>query len=396
MKKLILFILIAVVAFACQDDNETPKGLSIEKVSGYVQKGPYLNGTAVTIYELNDDLDPTGKNFPSQILDNKGTFEIKNVDLSSKYVLLKADGFYFNEVTSTNSTAQLSLYALSNLTNKTSLNVNILSSLEKSRVEYLVSYGESFDEAKRQAQSEILNIFEMGKAEMTESEELDISKPGEDNAILLAISAILQGYLSIADLSELLANISTDIREDGILNSQTLGTILINNARSLKLSQIHSNLVKRYETLGLNITVPDFEKYVNQFINNTDYVFTYYIQYPVLGKHGENILNKTVTSYKAGYYSMSAFIPEGSSLSVKIKGKNWAFPAFQENTGWEFSDWNAAEYSRIFTTTRAGNVDFRILFQYYADSANWNNSRIMVYENNVTSPTWQKLVKITQ
>src|SRR3972149_4894073 len=46
---------------------------------------------------------------------------------------------------------------------------------------------------------------------------------------------IMQGYLPVSDLSELLANISTDIREDGILNSQTLGSILINNAKTIKL-----------------------------------------------------------------------------------------------------------------------------------------------------------------
>ena len=48
------------------------------------------------------------------------------------------------------------------------------------------------------------------------SEYLDISQPGDKNAILLAISVILQGYLSVAELSELLANITTDIREDGL------------------------------------------------------------------------------------------------------------------------------------------------------------------------------------
>lgn len=271
MKKFLLLNLVILFVIACEKNDEPQNNLSFEKVSGFVQKGPYLNGTAVSVYELKDNLEPTGINFPSQILDNKGTFEISNVDLISQFVLLKADGYYFNEIKNESSSGQLTLFALSDLTNKTSLNVNVLSTLEKSRVEYLVSNGKSFVEAKEQAQSEILNIFEMNNTNVTASEELDITKPGDDNAILLAISAILQADLSVAELSELIANISADIREDGVLDDQSLGEALIFNAHKLAPAQIRENLESRYEELNMNVTIPDFEKYLNQFIENTDY-----------------------------------------------------------------------------------------------------------------------------
>lgn len=398
MKKNQLFqlLILIFIVFSCGEDNETPKGLSLEKVSGFVQKGPYLNGTSVTIYELSEDLLATGKNFPSQILDNKGTFEIKNIDLSSQFVELKADGFYFNEVDNASSVAQLTLFALSDLTNKTSLNVNVLSTLEKGRVEYLITNGKSFAEAKEQAQSEILDIFEISKADMTESEELDITKPGDDNAILLAVSVILQGYLTVADLSELLANISTDIREDGILNSQTLGTILINNARGLKLEQIRKNIESRYETLGLEVSVSDFEKYVNQFIDNTSFVFTNFIEYPEAGVNGLNILDKAKTNYTDGTYSLKAILPEGNSLKVKISGMNWFFSPFQENTGWSFSDWNFSDSSRIFTNSRIGEIDFKIRFESYQDSAWSSKTKIFVFENDATAPTWTKVITVSK
>jgi hypothetical protein len=79
------------IFISCGKDNGT--NLSLDKVTGYAQKGPYLNGTAVTVSELSTDLVPTGKNYSSQILDNKGTFEVKNVELISQFVELKADGF---------------------------------------------------------------------------------------------------------------------------------------------------------------------------------------------------------------------------------------------------------------------------------------------------------------
>lgn len=398
MKKNQLFqlLILIFIAFSCGEDNETPKGLSLEKVSGFVQKGPYLNGTSVTIYELSEDLLATGKNFPSQILDNKGTFEIKNIDLSSKYVLLKADGFYFNEVDNASSTAQLTLLALSDLINKSSLNLNVLSTLEKDRVEYLITNGKSFTDAKEQAQSEILDIFEISKTNMTESEELDISKPGDDNAILLAVSVILQGYLSVADLSELLANISTDIREDGVLNSQALGTMLINNARGLKLEQIRNNIEARYETLGIEVTISDFEKYVNQFIDNTGFEFTNFIEYPESGVSGLNILDKTKTSYTDGTYSLKAILPEGNSLKVKISGMNWFYSPFQENTGWEFSDWNNSDSSRIFTSIRTGEIDFKIRLESFQDSTWSNQIKIYAFENGTNEPTWKKVITVSK
>lgn len=392
MKKLnpIFLAVIMLMFFSCGEDNDMEPKLNFEKIDGFVQKGPYLNGTTISIAELNNDLSPSGKIFTSQILDNKGSFEIKNVELTSQYVELMADGFYFNEVKNANSSARLTLLALSDLSNKSSLNVNVLSSLEKNRVYYLISQGESFSDAKKKAQHEILSIFEIDKEEIGESEQLDISKPGDDNAILLAVSVILQGYLSVSELSELLANISTDIREDGQLNSQAIGSTLINNAKTIDLAAIRSMLKSRYELLGLNISVPDFESYVNQFIENTDFEFTGFIEYPATGKHGKNILDREESNYTSGTYSMKAVLPEGTNLKVKVGGPNWYFPVFQDNTGWEYSDFNDSDNSRIFTATRTGEIDFEILLESHHDSTGTNTINLHVYENDDLEPTWAK------
>ena len=380
----VLFLCFLVIACSKEKDNNT--ALSLDKVSGYVQKGPYLNGTNITISELSTNLLPTGKNFSAQILDNKGTFEIKNVELSTHFVELKADGFYFNEVTNKNSTAQLTLFALSDLTDKTTLNVNILSTLEKNRINYLIANGKDFSSAKKQSQSEILKIFNMQKSDIAESEKLDITKSGDDNAILLAISVILQGYLPVSDLSELLANISTDIREDGVLNSESLGSILINNAKTIKLTAIRENIKNRYESLGLTVAIPEFEKFVNQFIDSTHFVFTGFIKYPTTGKFGINILDKDKVEYAAGSYSMKAILPEGTSLQIKVAGSNWFFPAFQDNTGWSFSDYNMNDNSRVFTATQTGEIDFQMSLGA--------NTTITAFENGATPPTWSKEIII--
>ena len=399
MKALNIFAVLFLIlfTFSCKDDD-IPVEDNLTKlftINGFVQKGPYINGTSINISELNDDLSQTGKNFSAQILDNKGTFEIKNIELASQFVELKANGFYFDEVRSENSAAQLTLFAVSDLNEPGKMNVNILSSLEKSRVNYLVGNGSDFNDAKKQAQNEILAIFEMEKDKIANSELLDISKAGEDNAILLAISVIMQGFLPVSDLSELLANISGDIQEDGVLNNKTLGTILINNAKAIKLHEIRSNLESRYKYLSQDAVIPDFEKYVNQFIDNTEFEFTGGIKYPEKGVYGLNILDKKITEYYPGTYSMNAILPEGSSLRVKIMGKyNWMYPAFQENTGWSRSDWNDVEYSRIFTSTRIGVLDFEIKFSYNEYDGSSSQIEILVYENEDIEPTWTKSIKL--
>lgn len=238
-----------------------------EKISGYIQKGPFLNGTQISMYELDSKLAQTGKVFNVTITDNKGSFEIDNITLSSNFVYLSADGFYYNEIAGAVSSASLKLTALSDITDISTINVNILTHLEKRRIEYLVKQGKTFKEAKATAQKEILAIFGFTKDNMKPSESLDISSSGDDNAILLAISLILQGSLSVGELSELLATISADIESDGVLSDQ-LKMNLRSSAIALNLDQINSYLLERFQTIGVTNSIPDFSKFVDLFISN--------------------------------------------------------------------------------------------------------------------------------
>lgn len=395
--KLLSVLFIALFISSCEKKEGENKMISLEKVNGYVQKGPYLNGTSITISELTSDLIPTGKNFYSQILDNKGTFEVKNVELTSQYVELKADGFYFNEVNNANSSAQLTLYALSDLEAKSTLNVNVLSNLEKGRIEYLISNGVDFISAKKQAQAEILAIFEILDLDIPDSEYLDISNDGEGNSVLLAISVILQGQLTVANLSELLANINTDIREDGKLDSELLGTILINNALLINPALIRSNLEDRYAILGTNASIPNFERYISNFIENTSFVSTNSIEYPEVGEFGENILYGTKSDFISGNYSISAILHESTKVKVDLDGWGWFLnfnPYDVTNNGWDIVDQEAG----VFVSNQSGQVDLFIsLIGEPADTNNYtgpNTLELKVYENDALEPTWTKSITI--
>ena len=74
------------------------------------------------------------------------------------------------------------------------------------------------------------------------TENLNITQAGDDNAILLAISSILQGYRTESELTEMLSKISEDIKTDGILNDTVVVSDLINHAIYLDTLAIRNNL----------------------------------------------------------------------------------------------------------------------------------------------------------
>lgn len=268
MKNLIrnCILLLILVAFFVITSCNKETIIKKEKISGTVQKGPYLIGTSIEMYELNSSMEQTGKVFRTTVNDNVGSFEINNVTLSSQYVEFYASGLYYNEEAGGIPITPLDLSAISDINDKTTVNINTLTHLEKGRVKYLVQQGKKFSEAKDSAQAEIMAIFGFKNESKDPSENLDISQDNQENAILLGISLILQGHRNPADLTVLLANISNDIKEDGILNSESIKTSLRNSTLEINPSTIRSNLEKRYQGLGVSATIPGFEKYFINYI----------------------------------------------------------------------------------------------------------------------------------
>lgn len=411
LKKLIPFALILFIISCNTDDPgiETDNSEK-DKISGFIQKGPYINGSSLMISELDSKLNPTGKVFNTQITDNKGTFELKDIRFESQYVELIANGYYFNENTGKVSESQLTLHAISDITFSSSINVNMLTELEKGRVSYLVSKGGEFKASKIQAQKEILKIFEISMADLKSSEYLDISKSGEDNSVLLAISIIVQGNRSEAELSELIAAISTDIKEDGILDDQELGQKLVSDLKFLNLPEVRQNIKNRYDDLGIKSEIPDFEKYIQQFTDNTKFIATSGIEYAEAGKYGVNILSPDKFDFTGSLntkYSIEAKMAKGASLKVIFypdyindttiiaEPKDIFIPghysllyfAFYDNSGWgNNTDFYPAS-TIVFNTESDRSIDAEI------ELAQHGSCKIEIYENNQKTPTRIKQIK---
>ncbi len=369
-----------------KDPDPAVPVITKEVFSGYVQKGPFVNGSSITIIELDTNLNQTGKNYATSIADNSGSFEQKNIEFMSNFVQLKADGFYFNEVSGKNSSAQITLTALADVSDINTVNVNVLTHLERARVEYLVQQNSmSFAAAKQQAQQEVLAIFGFSISGTITSESLNLT----ENAILLAISCILQGPFSTGDMAELMADISTDIRTDGVLNNNALGTKLIDNAINISLSAVRVNLESKYAELGINVNIPDFETLVQSFIDSDLYSKTKMITYP---ETGSNLLGDDITSVVAGrWYSMSAEVPEGLSLKIILKNGRWGYAIPSMN--WQVNDPNYGSLSQEFTVINSGQpCNVSISPNFGMDENYESYMTIEYYENGSKIPTKTKKI----
>ncbi|HAH24096.1 MAG TPA: hypothetical protein DCL77_10125 [Prolixibacteraceae bacterium] len=395
-------------------------------IKGYAQKGPFINGSAITVFDLQANLSPSGKSFSEQITDNKGTFELDNIELSSNFVSIRADGYYFNEVSGKQSTSQITLYALSDVSNQKSLNINILTHLEKARVEYLMKAGKTFSVSKAQAQKEILAIFNIESSTMKVSESLNINEQGDANGILLAISSLIQGFRTESEMTELLSNISTDIKTDGILNNSAIGSALINQAIALDTIAIRANLMKRYNEIGAPASIPYFGKYIKNFIGKTSFPITeQLITYPEIGLYGDNILSLTKTNYiiynDLGV-SLNAKLARGAALKIKITSlsadtiytslpadtivmadtiiiiyndtlkvidrinrKSWGCD-FGSSKNWTTTAFDPLTYTQIISASESDKeCDMKMLFET-------GNFLIEYFEMNSTIPTRKKII----
>ena len=274
MNKTQSFILPAALALAtaltlsCSGDDGGSSGnngitpIKKERITGVSQKGPFVKGSRATLYELDDNFNQTGRLFFDIIADDKGTFEIKNVELISPYALLEADGFYRNEVTGQTSKAPIKLYAIADIREKDNVNVNILTYLEYYRVLDLVeNSGKTVAEAKKQAQKEILAVFDIDSDGFKNSEDMTIFGTSEGDAALLAISVLLQGNLGEGDFSQRLTDFAQDLKASGTWSNEKAKTAMVYWAEAANLENIRNGILG----WGLSSEVPDFGKHVRDY-----------------------------------------------------------------------------------------------------------------------------------
>ncbi|WP_290746552.1 FISUMP domain-containing protein [Fibrobacter sp. UBA4309] len=236
------------------------------EVAGVTQKGPFVTGSAVTVQELDGiTLKQTGKSFKGSIKSDKGDFAIKDIDLKSQYAILEASGYYRDEISGKKSTGTVTLRALTDLSNRKTVNINLLTHLEYERVMYLVTEKKKpIAEAKAQADKEILAAFNIA-GDFGESEDLNIFESGDGNAALLAISVLMQADVDVAGLTERMGEFSIAVAEGGAWEDADAKTVIADWACDADLMGTLANVRKNVEGWKYADTVPAFEKFVTNY-----------------------------------------------------------------------------------------------------------------------------------
>lgn len=400
MKKLgiILLGLLIGLLVSCEKDENQSKSYSI---TGKAQKGPFVKGTNITLNELNSNLGQTGKSFTTTITSDDGSFNLSNIDLNSDLVLLTANGFYFSEIYGELSGSTLSLQALTDLSGKESVNINVLTHLIKGRVENLVAEGMNFREANEQAKSEFITFLGVNESVENDFDNLDISENENYNAMLLSFSVILQRYTIVwnekpvltAELTELLSDLSTDFAANGLIDNNALIDTLLFNVSQLNLICIRKNLENKYSNLGQTVAIPAFEKYIAKFQEKySEYLYTDFT-YPAMASPDPvnapdgivpNILVPSETVFAENAYSVAAITPLNKTLKIKFIGSNISFGDM--NSGWQI----ISDHPNGFTLNSQRQNELMSMIIHFGYGG--GNATIEYYENTNDSPTFTKQI----
>lgn len=371
--------------------------------SGKVQKGPFVTGTTITVNELNEGLGQTGKSFTTSISSDDGSFSLSNLEMESDLALLSGNGFYFNEVLGQLSSAQITLQAITKLTNEKTVNINVLTHLTKARIETLVGEGMSFADAKRKAEGEFQDFLGVTEHFNQGFEQMSIASEGDFNAMLLAFSIILQRpthFTNViptlpAELTWLMTNLSTDFADNGAIDNEALVDTLIYNISMQDQVFIRSHIQNYYSGLGLDVEIPDFESYIRLFQAAHQELVTEFIYpdeaspAPEMGPDGEvpNLLVKDITQFDGDLsYVVAAITPLGKSLKVKITGNL----QLDLNNGWLITDYTHG----CFTLEAQRQNELVSMLVYFLDDSKNGSGTIEYYEDSDT-PTFTKQITWT-
>lgn len=270
MKKIASFLFLSLILLACSKSGEDmpnidePKHFVKSQLTGKIEKGPFLTGSKITLYELNGKLEQTGKNiFKTETTNDNGEFLFDSkMELSSQFVELEISGYFFNEVTGKRSSSQITLNALADVSGKNKVNVNILTHLVYKRIKKLGSDGLTFSVAQKQAHKELLNVFLISK-DIKNSEDIGLTDGNEDAAILLAISAILLQDKQEAEFSEFIAKLSNDFADDGVVSDNNLIEQIHSGQRNVNSIQVMDNLKSYFSERGKTIEIDNIRKFID-------------------------------------------------------------------------------------------------------------------------------------
>ena len=239
-------------------------------LTGVAQKGPFIDSYAFLV-ELDcetlrrkSDAEESGY---ARIEMENGVYNIENLNMASPCAEIDVKGYYLDEHSGVKSKKEVLLHAFVNLENRSTVNINVFTQLEYDRVRYLVDEKKMpVAEARALAKKEILALFDI-KEDVGDFADLDILKPGEGNAALLAASVLLTAQTESeknAHLTYSVDSLSKSYVKTGEWNAE-MKTKIANWAHSAKENGQLETIRKNIAGWEYTESVPEFEKYVEAY-----------------------------------------------------------------------------------------------------------------------------------
>lgn len=421
-----LIVTAILVLNSCKKENSLIKNENTNteaiNITGTIFKGSFVRGSLLNFYELDSNLNQTGKSFNATINDDYGNFSLNAIGLKGKIVRVIGDGFYWNEVLNKNSKSRITLTGICKIDSNEVVNVNVLTQLEKPRVEYLYTKeGYSFAAAKSKAVQEVLAAFGFVNTSITRSEKVNIIGNGEDSKILLAISVLIQGFRTESEVTELLSNISQDLEKDGSLSDISIGNDLATHLYYIDTTDVLKNVKDKFSSIYNIDTVNSLNlNYLNIFQTNTtfkkdkdliEYPSIYYPQdigqLGVLAKN-INILSTTYNglyddiNHTSSITEQAILTREGMKLKIETKVDSLSRVEIEKKSSHLFyypfdpSSWvnqSVDDWDLRLIAEKSGIYDrFHGVCTAYGDSV---KLRIYFYERDFSTPTRFKDLLVT-
>lgn len=261
MRKITVITFFLFFIISCTDKEEIGKLIEVE---GKVEKGPFTQGSTVTMQELDANLALTGNSFQTDIRSNEGDFKFEtSLEFQSQFAQIACDGYFFNEIEGDLSNSQIRLEAIVSTEDENGFNVNILTHLVKDRMIKLIKEDNySYKNASLKASEELLGNFGLQRYKDLEFRNISITSENDNSGVLITISSILLYNRSEAEFTEYIASLKTSFTENGIF-SDTVKEALRETSLSLDTENIRKNIITRYAELGKEITVPNLNYFID-------------------------------------------------------------------------------------------------------------------------------------
>ncbi len=267
------------------------------RLVGVAEKGPFRYGTSIKLIELDSTqhLADSKRTHKTCILNGDGNYSFDSVDYVSPYLRVKANGFYRSELTGGLSPSPVTLEAVVDVTEKDTVNVNILTHMEAERVLKLVENSgnnQPIRAVKAQALRDILSSFDIQWEKSSGSgstggnggfggwnfggqqqqlttdgrfaEDIGLFDGDEYSGALLAISIMMQRKGSGSEMMSYAAGIADRIKGNGNWDDNNAKADLADWLMVLDTSGSYATIRNNIASWNMG-EVPDFEKHLKRF-----------------------------------------------------------------------------------------------------------------------------------